>query len=515
MIQQNGRVSRRQFIKGAAVAGAGVATTGMLAGCSTASAAGGLPKKWDEEADVVVVGSGFAALAAAIEAKNAGADVMVLEKMPTAGGNSTINGGALAAAGSPLQAEQGIEDSPELMLQDMLVAGLYMNNVELARMVAEKCNEVTQWTIDYLGASYTDTLTQFGGHSVPRSYATDVGTGYGIVKQELAKLDELGVEVGTEKKVTRLFQDDNGRVVGLEYLDGHDYKDPTSGEVKTVKAAKGVVVASGGFGQDTVFRQIQDPRLNEELDCTNQSGATAEVLLEMMRHDAMPVQLSHVQLGPWASPDEKGFGLVPQFSVPAGCPWGIIVDPETGKRFVNELTDRKRKADAILEVGHPAINMCDSIGFGKLPPSFAVIVAPAVEKDIIIKRDTLEEIAEYYEMPTEDFLAEVEKYNSYVAQGEDADFAKPIPPTAEPIATGPFYAARLWPKVHHCMGGIRINKNAEVIDLEGNVISGLYAAGEVTGGTHGATRLGSVATADCLVFGRIAGENAAKAEAWS
>ena len=128
----------------------------------------------------------------------------------------------------------------------------------------------------------------------------------------------------------------------------------------------------------------------------------------------------------------------------------------------------------------------------------------------LFKADTLEEIAEHYEMPVDAFLETVETYNSYVEAGADPDFEKPIPPTAEPLISPPYYAARLWPKVHHCMGGVATNTEAQVLDLYSEVIPGLYAAGEIAGGIHGATRLGSVATADCLVFGRIAGQNAAK-----
>jgi flavocytochrome c len=500
------KITRRSFLKGAAVAGAAAAGVGLVS-CAPQAASG--PAKWDEESDVVVIGSGFAGLAAAIEAAQAGAAVRVLEKMPTVGGNSAINGGAVAAVNSPLQQAQGIEDTADLMFADMLRAGLDLNHRDLARIVAENCKDAVQWTIDELGVEYTDRLVQFGGHSVPRSYSTVQGTGFGIVKQELSKLEELGIEVELNKKVTRLFLDENGRVAGVEYLDDYD-RDTDSGEPKTLKANRAIVVASGGFGQDVPFRQVQDPRLDDSLDCTNHSGATAEVLVAMLEADAMPVQLSWIQLGPWASPDEKGFGLVPWFSVPAGSPWGVIVDPETGQRFVNELTDRKRKADAIVATGHPAINVCDAEGFAKIPPSWDV--SPAVERDVILKADTLEEIAEHYDMPVDAFLAEIERYNAFVEAGQDEAFEKPIPEGAQPIDTPPFYAARLWPKVHHCMGGVRINPEAQVLDLNGEPVSGLYAAGEVTGGIHGATRLGSVATADCIVFGRIAGRNAAGEE---
>ena len=137
------KLTRRNFLK---TTGA-VAATGIVAGAlnikSTAEAAV-MPKKWDETYDVVIIGSGFAGLAAAYEAKKAGASVVILEKMRTPGGNSIINGGVVSAAGSPKEEKAGIKDSPELLLKDMLTAGLNLNHVELAKIVADKSNETVQ-----------------------------------------------------------------------------------------------------------------------------------------------------------------------------------------------------------------------------------------------------------------------------------------------------------------------------------------------------------------------------------
>jgi len=145
--------TRRNFIKtaGGAAAVAGLAAAGLPLMSSQAQAAGDLPKKWDETYDVVVVGSGFAGLAAALEAKNGGASVLVIEKMPVHGGNSIINGGDFCAPGTKMQKEEGIEDSPELMLKDMLRAGAYLNHPELAKMVAYGAKDALEWTESYLG----------------------------------------------------------------------------------------------------------------------------------------------------------------------------------------------------------------------------------------------------------------------------------------------------------------------------------------------------------------------------
>ena len=127
-------------------------------------------ESWNGQADVIVVGSGLAGLAAAIEARTAGSDVLVLEKMKGYGGNSTISDGVMAAAGTDLQKKAGISDSPELLIKDMLRAGLHLNHLELVRTVAERSAEAFRWTIDFLGMTYQDRVDQFGGHSVPRCY---------------------------------------------------------------------------------------------------------------------------------------------------------------------------------------------------------------------------------------------------------------------------------------------------------------------------------------------------------
>ena len=476
-----------------------------------------IPEKWDEEHDVIVVGSGFAALAAAIEAKLAGADVLVIEKMPSPGGNSAINGGAVAAPGSDLQKKEGIEDSPELLYKDMLKAGLYINHPELARTVAENAWPAVKWTIEFLGVEYSPHLAWFGGHSVKRSYTTKIGSGWGIVSKELEKLEELGVEVRTNCKMTRIIREGiaEGRVLGVEVREGYEFPDETTGTIKYIKARKAVVLGTGGFSQDVRLRMIQDPRLTEKVMSTNQPGATGEALLEALNIGASPVQLSWIQLGPWASPDEPGFGVAPFFALFTKS-YGIQVDPETGRRFMNELGTRKECADAILALGHPAIAICDSDAYEKLPSMYREkIEKEGISKGVIRKFDTIEELAKAYNINLEGLKAEIERYNSLVEKGVDEDFGRPSAAMIEKIDTPPFYACRLWPKVHHCMGGVQINTKAQVIDKWGNVIPGLYAAGEVTGGVHGACRLGSVAVADCLVFGRIAGQNAAKEPAWT
>ena len=460
---------------------------------------------WDEMADVVVIGSGFAGLTAAIEARNAGASVVILEKMKAPGGNSIISDGGIAAAGTPLQKKEGIKDSPELMYADMLKAGLGLNHPDLVREVAQKSNEAFQWSIDYLGVEYLDRVDSFGGHSVPRCYTPLNVSGSTIIKRQIARIQELGMEVRTQNFFQTFIRDSEGRVCGVLTRDGYDYKDADKGADKYIKAGKAVILATGGFGSDIAFRVAQDPRLSEEIDSTNKPFATAEALKEALKIGATPVHLSQIQLGPWASPDEKGFGVGPGFSDYIVFLYGIVVDPGTGTRFVDELADRKTLSDAILNTGQPCIGIADT----KAVEQSGWEIDRCLKKGVVKQFSQLQELASFYRLPYGELRATVEKYNDYVKNGIDAEFGKPILPDAAAINFPPYYGIRLWPKVHYTMGGIQINVRGQVIDLNQHPIKGLYAAGEVTGGVHGACRLGSCAITECLVFGRISGRNAA------
>jgi flavocytochrome c len=501
--------TRRDFLKttGGAVAVAGIAIGGVAMTAKYSLAAGDVPKNWDNAADVLVIGSGFAALCAAIEARIAGANVMVFEKMPTLGGNSIINGGDFAAAASKMQKAEGIEDSPELMLKDMLKAGLYLNHIEKAKTVAEQSNVSLEWCMNSIGAKFSGVGFQ-GGHSVKRIHHTITGIGSELVDKLLVKAKELGVNIQTRTKLVCFVANKEGRIVGIEVRKGYRFPEENTGESAFIKAKRAVVLASGGFSRDLRLRMIQDPRLNEKFESTNQPGAMGEALLAACHAGAMDIQMDWIQLGPWASPDEKGFGVVPWFCERL-VGYAPMINPKTGKRFFKETGNRKERADAIILIGDPVIIFGDSVTVLKqvYPPSN--LVEDGLKSGAIRKFDSLEELAKGYSIPLQPFLDEVARWNTFVEKRKDTDFDCMIFPEAMPTAIPPFYAARLWPKVHHTMGGLVTDTNSQVIGFDFKPIKGLYAAGEVTGGVHGAVRLGGCAMADCVVFGRIAGKNAA------
>ena len=461
---------------------------------------------WDEAIDVAVIGSGFAGLAAAIEAGGTGASVIVFEKMRAVGGNSIISDGGIAAPGTDIQRNLGIEDSADLMYRDMLKAGLGLNHPELVRVVVDNALDAFHWSRDILGVEYMDRIDQFGGHSVPRCYAARNVSGATIIKRQMAKMHELGIPVRLQAYFDSFILDTNGGVIGIQVRENYDYRTPDSGTLRRIKTAKGVVLASGGFGSDIAFRLIQDPRLTKEIDTTNKPFATAEALKEAIGIGAAPVHLSHIQLGPWASPDEKGYGVGPLFADYILFQYGIVLDPTTGSRFVNELADRKTLADAILSVGHPCVGIADRSAV----EASGWNIDRCLKKGVVTEFKTLDDFADFYHLPNQGLLEAIQSFNRSFELRKDRCFAKPLIEQASPIETPPYYGIRLWPKVHFTMGGVRINTKGEVMDFEGRSIQRLYAAGEVTGGIHGACRLGSCSITDCLVFGRIAGRSAAR-----
>lgn len=456
------------------------------------------------ETDIIVIGSGFAGLAAAIEAAEAGTSVQVLEKMMAPGGNSLISDGGIAAPGTTYQADAGISDSSDLMYRDMMTAGEGVNYPDLVKTVTEGAREAFLWSRDHLGVKYKDRVDVFGGHSVARCYTPETISGVAIIKRELARLKELKVPIRLGTYVKALIQDEMGRVKGVRVIDGYRYGKLTRSIENTLTATKAVIVASGGFSSDVAFRQAQDPRLDRTLMSTNKPFATAEVLKECLRIGANPVHLSRIQLGPWTSPDEKGFGAGPLFGDYVVLPYGLILDPETNKRFVNELTDRKNLAESILKSNHPVVGIADETGV----QTAGWDLTRALSKGVVKTYDTLEDLGQAYGMEPDALKAALARFNYFIQSGKDEDFQKPVLKDAAPLNRPPYYAMRIWPKVHYTMGGVQIDTSARVIHRDQYPISGLYAAGEVTGGIHGACRLGSCAVTECLVMGRIAGRQA-------
>lgn len=435
--------------------------------------------------------------------------------MGTLGGNSIINGGILTATGCPQQKMHGIKDSVDLLEKDILKAGNYMNYQEKVRFIAERALSNYEWTINELGVEYLpDAIGQEGGHSVPRYVTTKNGSGSGIVNKEIDKCKALGIPLKTRVFVEHIIRNEKGEVEGVQVREGYRFPKADSGKSKFLRATKGVVLCYGGFSADVKFRMYQDPKLNATLDTTNQPGATSELWRETSAIGCLQVQNDWIQCGPWGCPREKGMGIGWQFNQTAAAEYGLWVNSD-GDRFVNELANRKVRADAIMVEqanGKKCFAICNEPNVQPLKKQRPGFLEKMLERKIVDKYDSLEDLAKGAGIKPEELAKQVAAFNDIVKAKKDPKWSRYINNDQVPLTTGPWYVCELQPKVHHCMGGLVTDTECRVIDVRTDKpIPHLYAAGEATGGVHGAVRLGSVAILDCLVFGRVAGQKAAAA----
>ncbi|SEM35750.1 fumarate reductase flavoprotein subunit [Syntrophus gentianae] len=506
-------VSRRSVLKGAIAVSAAAMGGGMalnLAAPGTAEAMiKTLPRKWDETWDVVIIGTGFAGLAAAAEAAKAGSKVVILEKMPIYGGNSTINGGGYAAWTDKLHLREKLNlgnDSPKQHFDDTLKGGDYYNIPELVQVLVDGAPEALNWMMDEGGLEIRQVVNRAGGHSAYRAHFSKTSWGRDYTEALRKIAEKYGAKMVLNSEVTWIWRkdaDQKSPVLGLEIKQGK--------RVLNMKAQKAVILASGGFSRDVKMRMDHYPKLIADFNCTNHKGATGEMIRYAQAVGADTLQMNFIQLYPFAEPSSGTLDnpAVYPFSAPGR---GCIYVNKLGKRFVSELERRDVCAFAQINMGE------------KMKPTYTVFSAAMVpligetqesldaglKKGRFTGADTIADLAKKIGIPSETLEKTVNDHNRYLQEGKDAEFNKPISKAMLPLDKGPFYAVAQWPAVHHTMGGLRINKNAQVIDVFGAVIPKFYAAGEVAGGVHGSNRLGTNATADCVVFGRVAGMNAAK-----
>lgn len=508
--------SRRNFMKKSAMAISSSAFLGLNNPLLAQE-----PIKWDEEWDVLIVGSGFAGSAATCQAIESGVKTLMIDKMPVLGGNSAINGGAFACVGSPQQKERGIEDSYDLYMKDILHAGLNLNDRALIEIIARNGLAAYNFCTER-GVIFRNDLGHFGGHSVPRTVWPEINSGAKITLPLQKYAQQKNAVIRTKVILDDFIQDNTGRIIGAKVRENYEFNfnplidesENDTGTVKYYKVNGGIIMASGGFSYDIKFRSSIDPTLTADIGCTNHYGATAQPLKVMMKYNAKMVDLHWIQLGPWGSPDEEGFGIAPVVAIPA-LAYGVMVDARTGKRFISELTDRKRRADAIIAIHkntdgtltHPIV-ICDSVA---VTGTTKANIERGIHKKVVRTFNTIEELAKFYNIPLDGLSQTITNYNRYVVQNKDEEFDKPffkLHDMTMTISKPPFYAFRVIPKVHHTMGGVKIDTKARVINNNGEVIKGLFSCGEAVGGPHGASRLGSCAVSDCLVFGRIAAKSA-------
>lgn len=474
-----------------------------------------IPEEWDMTYDVVVVGGGFAGLSAAYQASTLGASTLLIDKMPVLGGNSQINGGVWASYTSKIADDLYVKlgltpDTAEKHIEDTIKGGDYMGDVKLVKNFVYGSPIMLDLMLDN-GLQVRESITRPGGHYGYRTYTTINGIGADIVNVQKKMLEQTSATIMLNSKMTQIYRESTGeqRVVGI--------KIETQDGIKNVKAEKGVILTTGGFAGNVEMRSKHVPALTSDIPTTNHVGATGEGIIMAQEVGANTTQMSYIQLYPFANPNNgvlDSYAVIP-FSGPSA---GIVYVDQYGNRYVNEGERRDVCSRAAQNSGgFPTFSI-----FGQeIVEKAGFISAEQLENGIfenrIFKADTLEELADIINsnkykdgtisMNRETLKSTIETHNGYVEAGKDPDFGKVIDKGVMlKIEKGPYYAIPQWPSVHHTMGGLTITEKTEVQDIWGNVIPGLYAAGEITGGVHGTNRLGSNAIPDALVHGYIAAE---------
>ena len=451
--------------------------------------------------DVVVIGAGGAGFSAAITARNAGANVVLLEKMPAVGGNSLISGAEMNAAKNWVQPKLGInDDSPELHAEDTFKGGDGKGDMKVINVMTHQALDAAKWCRDYLGVRFEDdNLFFFGGHSRKRALIPVGHTGTEFIAKFQAKADELGIPVITNMKAEELIKNKDGRVVGVKAtMDGSEY---------TFNAKGGVVLATGGFGANPEMVKKYNPKIDERFKTTDAPGTTGEALYMAERAGAQLVNMGYIQTYPICDPISGAIELIADARFD-----GAIMLNQEGKRFVEELQRRDVLSEAIL---NQTGRYCWVLWNDKIGSISNTVKAHANEYEAFTKQgimttcDDLKCIADFTKIPFDQLRKTVKRVSDMAGKGNDKDFNHRS--GLVDMQQGKYYVIKAVPSTHHTMGGVRINEKAEALTAEGKVIPGLWAAGEVTGVTHGTNRLGGNAYTDIIVFGRIAGEAAAKA----
>ena len=489
------------------------------------------------DCDVVVIGAGGAGMTAAITAKDAGAEVIVLESTSFPGGNSVRSTGGMNAGPTEWRnanefgeaagveatlkkvanypdneriqelgkiveeqwaayqaAPEGYFDTAELFQLDTLIGGGGMNDPALVKKLVESSPDAIDWLDSLDPEIVLHNVAAFGGASVKRIHrpvdadGKVVSVGAYVVPLLQQNLEKRGIKLLTDTPATEILVD-NGAAVGVK---------AESADASYTINAKAVIIASGGFGANNDMIKAVRPDLDGFIT-TNAPGIQGQGIQMAQAIGADTVDMEQVQLHPTVHVEGTSANLITEGLRGDGA---ILVNQE-GERFFDEVSTRDKVSAAEFEqTGGYAWLIVDS----RMSDASNVIQG-YIKKGFAETGDTYVALADAIGVPAETFINTMTNWNACVEQKADPEFGRVS--FANPLDQAPFYAIKVQPGIHHTMGGIKINDNAQVIDTDGNVIAGLFAAGEVTGGVHGNNRLGGNAVADFTIYGRIAGQNAA------
>ena len=486
------------------------------------------------EADVVIVGAGGAGMTAAITAANEGKSVVIVESQAMVGGNSVRATGGMNAAKTVYQDENtfeqaaGVEktlasaaekyadnetitalaatvaeqwaayqanptgyfDSVELMELDTMIGGKGINDPALVETLCEGTADAIDW-LDENGITLHN-VSSFGGASVKRIHRPvgDDGKVVSVGSYMIPRLQQACEKAGVQILLSTTAEEiltDGGKAVGIKATGA-------AGETVTVNA-KAVILASGGFGANLDMVVEYKPELKGSMT-TNAPGILGQGITMAQAIGADTVDMDQIQIHPTVQYDSAA--LITEGLRGDGA---ILINAE-GKRFIDEVGTRDVVSAAeVAQTGGYSWLVVDQ----KMADASSVIQG-YIKKGYTVEGKTYEELAEAMGVDSAAFAETMANWNQCVADKTDAEFGRTS--FANPLDTAPYYAIKVTAGVHHTMGGLKIDTNTEVLDADGNAIPGLFAAGEITGGVHGANRLGGNAVADFTVFGRIAGKAA-------
>ena len=484
-------MDRRNFIK-ATTAGAGVlALTGLVPFSAEAKTPG---MKWSSEADVVVLGAGGGGLFASIEAATAGAKVILLESMSRVGGSSAMCGGDIVFAGTDFQKEKKINDSNKLLYDDFMESGKHRNVPELVQTYVDNQLE-TYERLKKLGVEFK--MVVQGEGSVPRSHRVNPAELILILKKEA---DRLGVKTLMETSATRLVRNASGRVIGVKAKQGE--------KELAIGAKRGVVVSTGGFSNNP--EMLDDLKIGfSKVRSMAASGSLGDGLKMLCMEGARMKDLPSLKASFSQHPKSKPGKRQPVNTYRVGS---ILIN-KLGKRFVNEGLGHKELPEFTLKQPDGVVfELFDA----KIAPEAATKSMQIKEQDLdqwAMKANTLEELAVKAGIPSAALKETVAKYNEYVEAGKDLDFGRvgQVGKVGKliKIDTAPFYFVEAISAILGTYCGAQVNGRAQVLNVYGEPIPGVFAAGEVMGGMHGDGYIGGTAFGKALIFGRLAGKNAA------
>jgi len=416
--------------------------------------------------DVVVIGAGGAGFSAAIEAKSAGANVVLLEKMPAVGGNTLISGGEMNAPDNWVERALGItDDTADLFYDDTMKGGDNLGDPKMVRILADNALASAEWLRDDIKVEFLpDHLFQFGGHSRKRALIPVGHTGVELITKLKAKTDADQITIKTNMKAETLLKDESGKITGVTATSG-------TGDKITFHANKGVIIATGGFGSNVEMRKKYNPTMDEKYMTTDTPGSTGDGIVMAETIGAKLTNMESIQTYP-------------------------ICNPETGVISKAILAQTGGYTYQLWNQGIEDI--------GKTIEVHQDEYDQLVKQGLLFKADTIEEAADFFKIDVNTLKETINKVNDYAKTGKDLDFKHRG--GLKSLEKGPYYIEKAVPSVHHTMGGLVIDEKTRVLNEKGEVIPGLFAAGEVTGVIHGTNRLGGNAIADIFTFGRIAGK---------